>query len=501
MNGIAALLLACSPEPDPVQLETLPSLPSLPAQQEAEPKDAGRDPVWAAIALVGEVRGELEPCGCPSLPYGGFLRRENYLEGLRSGLPTFHLDAGEMLLKGFSNVGQDRELRARSLARLSEQVGVDAWAVGPGDLDAMGLETLKSMEGPPRISATWTDLEGEWLFPPSAVIERGGIRLGVIGLSARPMSTMHRNSIGYLDSEEAISRALDGLPGDLDLVVALGSVDDDDAAKAAAMEPDVAALLTTRGATYEEPYRPDIGMPLVIEAPERGRYVQTAYIRIGASSSFPLSQSSKPNDWRDWIELRARKAAGYEDKELSETERRLAKEGDGRNLAYTELVALNRSYDGEAAVSSELEAFKNEALKAAAQRASEPQKGEKGYASASQCARCHSREFARWTLSDHAEAWQSLLLRDEQGNPECIQCHSTGFGKPGGLGELVRKQVRKYKAVQCESCHGPMGGHPGDPEVRPIPIGPETCLECHDEANSPDFEFESYLKRGQCQMH
>ena len=499
MNALAALLLACSSEPGEVPLAPLPSLPALPAPEQAEPKEEPRTPEWMAIALVGEVRGEVEPCGCPSLPYGGFVRRENYLGTLRGLLPVFHLDAGEMLLKGFNNTGGDRELRARTLAKLSKKVGVDAWAVGPSDLDAMGLEDLAAMEGPPRISATWTDGEGNWIFPPALVLESGDTRLGVIGLSAKPISPRHRESVAFLEPAEAIRRALGELPGDLDLIVGLGSVDDDEAEAAARENPGLSAFLTTRGAAYEEPSRSAPGLPMVIEAPERGRYVQTTYVRIGASPSFPLSESP-PMGWRDWLELKARAAAGYGEDGLEQAEIKLGKDGDGRNLAYTEMVALNKAYEGEAVIREELDAFKSKTLEAAAERAAEQSGEEGGYASASQCVRCHSREFARWTLSGHAGAWQSLLQRGEQDNPECIECHSTGFGKPGGLGELTRKEVRKYKAVQCESCHGPMGGHPQNPEIHPVPIGPGTCLECHDEANSPDFEFTSYLRKAQCQM-
>ena len=52
------------------------------------------------ITLVGEVRGEIEPCGCPTLAYGGFARRAQFMETLPDRLPTFQLDAGELLLKG-----------------------------------------------------------------------------------------------------------------------------------------------------------------------------------------------------------------------------------------------------------------------------------------------------------------------------------------------------------------------------------------------------------------
>ena len=52
------------------------------------------------------------------------------------------------------------------------------------------------------------------------------------------------------------------------------------------------------------------------------------------------------------------------------------------------------------------------------------------------------------------------MRRGETDNPECVGCHTTGYGEPGGLGELTESNVRRFKGVQCEECHGPMGGHP-----------------------------------------
>ena len=121
------------------------------------------------------------------------------------------------------------------------------------------------------------------------------------------------------------------------------------------------------------------------------------------------------------------------------------------------------------------------------------------YASSGACVNCHSDEFARWTLSGHARAWRALLERDATNNPECVACHSTGFGEPGGLGELTAKNIRKFKGVQCEECHGPMKGHPNDPRAKATPVTEQACLRCHDEANSPDFNYEHYLQQATCQ--
>ena len=55
------------------------------------------------------------------------------------------------------------------------------------------------------------------------------------------------------------------------------------------------------------------------------------------------------------------------------------------------------------------------------------------------------------------------------------------------------------KGVQCESCHGPMGGHPDDATVVSATVDMEACVGCHDPANSPGFAWESYLRRSVCQ--
>ena len=132
---------------------------------------------------------------------------------------------------------------------------------------------------------------------------------------------------------------------------------------------------------------------------------------------------------------------------------------------------------------------------------------EPGYAAGGRCAQCHTQEMAKWSFSKHARAWESLINHQAKHNatnpvtqnPECIQCHSTGFGEVGGFGELTASNIRKFKAVQCEACHGPMKGHPNDSQVHSSPITSKTCLPCHDEANSPNFDFETHLPKATCQ--
>jgi hypothetical protein len=155
--------------------------------------------------------------------------------------------------------------------------------------------------------------------------------------------------------------------------------------------------------------------------------------------------------------------------------------------------------DQPGVVSDRLATYQEVRRKTAAKRATEITPHVQAYASSGACVNCHSDEFARWTLTGHARAWRALLERDATQNPECVGCHSTGFGEPGGLGELTTTNIRKFKGVQCEECHGPMKGHPSESQAKATPVTRQTCLRCHDEANSPNFAYERYLPQASCQ--
>jgi hypothetical protein len=467
-------------------MKDLPALPDKVVADELPRSDirSARD---LTIALVGEVRGELEPCGCPTLPFGGFERRTTQLQRLQATGPTpvFHIDAGDLLVKGFATQrGENIARRAREILELSLLAGVEVWVPGPSDLLAIPAQKMKTVRAPQRISATWIDAEGASFFPASTVLQRDGLRLGVIGLSASPAPDTGLFMRPVVDAARA---AVAELPDDLDLVIAVGSVNDEAAIEVRNQVPGISAFFTTRGSAYDEPSPAD-GKAAIIEIPDRGRYLQVAHIRLGAPAGSPLLLYPDPPAWRARL-------AGTR-KGRADT---LDTEGAGRNLGLVNTIPLSSELDHEGAISVHVERYKEVSLQRAATAATQIDPHTPEYASSGSCVNCHSSEFARWTLTGHAKAWLALVERQETQNPECVGCHTTAFGKPGGLGELTASNIRKFKGVQCESCHGPMGGHPQDDQATAKAIRRPTCLPCHDEANSPDFEFRTYLARATCQ--
>jgi hypothetical protein len=87
------------------------------------------------------------------------------------------------------------------------------------------------------------------------------------------------------------------------------------------------------------------------------------------------------------------------------------------------------------------------------------------YVGSERCGDCHEEAYKVWKGSKHSHAYQTLVdakrpsLR--QYDPECIVCHTVGFGHQGGFKDAVA--TKHLKNVGCESCHGPGSLHASDP--------------------------------------
>ncbi len=115
------------------------------------------------------------------------------------------------------------------------------------------------------------------------------------------------------------------------------------------------------------------------------------------------------------------------------------------------------------------------------------EKQNSGYISAETCKGCHEQEYLQWSGTRHAFAYQTLIKKERYFDPNCVVCHTTGFGYETGY--QIGNQDSTLKGVQCETCHGPGKQHAGNPKKNNIRSGKDTslCLECHDPKHSPGF--------------
>jgi hypothetical protein len=145
------------------------------------------------------------------------------------------------------------------------------------------------------------------------------------------------------------------------------------------------------------------------------------------------------------------------------------------------------------------------------------------YVGSRKCKMCHIKQYNTWKTSKMALAFESLKPgvsadakqarglnpdKDYTSNEECLPCHTTGFGKPGGY--LNIEETPDLAGVGCEACHGPgkeylktdlMSLKNKDHSLESVraagliyPVDRETCeSQCHNEESpfvSADQEFD-----------
>ncbi len=119
------------------------------------------------------------------------------------------------------------------------------------------------------------------------------------------------------------------------------------------------------------------------------------------------------------------------------------------------------------------------------------------------CQSCHAAEFETWSQSPHAHATATLAEQGKAGLADCLRCHTTGMGRPGGFRAPAPGSAAPagdLASVGCESCHGPGSAHVAEGAQRRgtiLSLGDkcdscvilQICGNCHDEANDKGFQF------------
>lgn len=115
------------------------------------------------------------------------------------------------------------------------------------------------------------------------------------------------------------------------------------------------------------------------------------------------------------------------------------------------------------------------------------------YVGAENCRSCHGTEYQAWKSTKHSRAFDTLRNLQRHFYPDCISCHTTGFGYPTGF--QMGQTVGRLAGAECEVCHGPGRKHTVRPETsqlrRTVPVS--ICLACHDKERTPGLEEQKEL--------
>jgi hypothetical protein len=299
--------------------------------------------------------------------------------------------------------------------------------------------------------------EGEFLdFPPYVVKDVGGVKVGVVGVLnhrvALPASVRDSVKIGHM--EKSLGQILPLIRKEADIVVVLAHCGSAERARvlAAAFDDVNIEVAGHVGGGPHEAER--LNQAIVVYVRGQGRYIGRLDLLLDENKNIVgFDQETVPV------------APSIPDD--------------------PEVLGLLSEYIDKLKILVSSPAFRptSEDLK-------EPPAS---YITSGACVDCHRDQYEQWKDTPHAHAFDTLVRRQRDFDPDCQRCHTTGFRYRSGF--VTPRGTPQFKDVGCEACHGPGEKHRNDPTAAYGQITEEVCLPCHTANNSPDFQYERYLKK------
>ncbi|MCY3683309.1 MAG: multiheme c-type cytochrome [Gemmatimonadetes bacterium] len=410
------------------------------------------------LLYTGDTQSFLEVCGCADNQLGGIARRATMVNDLKQSYPNALLvDAGG-LFAGDTVLDQ---LRCKIHLQAMKAIHYDAANVGVGELrfGQSFFETMRDSIGIPFVSAN-LKVNGVQMGAPIRILDAGDVRVGIIGVAGEREIEVHGMAMGasHINMPDGVNVRLDGIQEAVasvrqktDLIVVLSDLDREEERSLVQHISDIDIVISTR--STETTHR--IGNTLLLGTQPQGKAIGQAILnvengRVTAEqiTSVLLSESIG--------EDRTVKRLVDEFYNLVQKNSALQQTGRPRFAGFAQEEQAHR--------------------------------GTNRYVGVETCKGCHATEVADWEQSHHANAFNRLLQKQKHYQPDCVTCHTTGFGYPTGF--RIGKDVKRLTNVQCEVCHGPGEQHARRPEISNIrrTPSPDLCQRCHDANQTPDFD-------------
>ena len=247
----------------------------------------------STLTVIGSasIEGEITSCGCAKRDLGGFPRRASVIKEVRdAGNPVLLVDAGDF----GADRGFERHKKTAFIFEMMARLGYDA--VTPGEREMVdGLASLKEVcAAHPEVkvvSANVMDASGNRIWPEYVIVEKGGIKIGVTGVTgdafykfnvARKVQTS--DDFTFEDPAQALRRVEGELQGKVDIVVALVHQSPDEAKKLATDAPGVDVVVVGHNPKYV--FAPEqSGKTVVLSPGTRGQYLSVLHLTLGPDNT------------------------------------------------------------------------------------------------------------------------------------------------------------------------------------------------------------------------
>jgi len=402
------------------------------------------------VIFSGETQGELEPCNCSGKMAGGLPARGGYLAG----------QGGEFLLLDTGCIGNGARyfelLRTYAAVSGMEAMHYDAANVGEHEL-WLGRDDLSQLAGHggvPFVSANVHDVDGRVIYPLNLyrLLQRIVLKIAVTGLVDN-VRYQPGPGLAVDPPREALARLLPQLRAAAGVIVVLADLDLPAVKELAQDFPEVTLILFRGRGDAFGPER--INRTIVATVFGEARYLGD--VNLSWSSPREVTATGTPVLLDDRFPPSAAVASACIDW-YKQTIR-------GRTF---DLAQARPGWDGLVARQAD---------------------SGNHYIGSAACGRCHAYQYGRLRMQRHWRAMESLQSVQYEYSPECVVCHSDGYGASDGYRSLAA--TPDLGRVGCESCHGRGGLKVGDRTSACVPLkGEAACRQCHVLKRDPDFNYD-----------
>jgi hypothetical protein len=411
--------------------------------------------VWVS----GDTRGYLEPCGCRRDQAGGLPVRMTLITqdhapnrllldvgNITSGSRSYELLKFDYLLRGMAVLGYDA-------VNLGKQ---------EADLDRDTLLQKMQSSHLPFVSCNLLDTQtGKPLADPFLIKTVGGARIGLTGVVQTEEEKVGPG-LKVRPPEEALAEVLPGLRAQSDFVIVLAFAPEETLRDIAAKFPEVGAILggdVPQASAQAE----SVNRSALFNVTDHGKVIGRLVFRRGGDGRLTLVAS------------------------------RALKTSDTIPPAPA-MTALIREFKG---------VLRERNIELASEEGLEPIHAQATTADTfvgqDKCRACHPNAYHVALASAHFHAYETLARKGSEYDPECLRCHTVGYGLSSGF---INLQTTPHLAgIQCESCHGRgsahiqavLAGKTGRAAIQMFrALTPNSCVRCHDAENSADFHFATF---------
>lgn len=411
--------------------------------------------VW----LSADTLGYLEPCGCRRDQAGGLPVRMTLVGSARTPNRLL-VDAGNITSGGRSHELLKFDYILRGMALM----GYDAVNLGRREVNLDRDTLLQRVNGGslPFLSCNVLDRRtSSPLAAPSLVRQVGGVRVGITGIvQADPQEV--GPGLAVRPPLEALAAVLPGLQKQSDFLLVLAFAPADTQREIAAKFPEVGAVLggdVPQSSGMVE----KVNRTALFSVTEKGKVIGRLKLRRDREGGLTVI-SGQAFKTADKIQPSAPAVT------LIKEYKNVLRE---RNLAYAVQEGLEPVHTGKSSADT--------------------------YVGQERCVTCHASAHRMTAASAHAHAFQTLISRGSEYDPDCIRCHSVGYGARDGFWNL--QKTPHLANVQCESCHGRASAHleavqagkvGRDATAMFAALTPSRCVSCHDEENSANFRYATF---------